>query len=258
MADAGTPPAKKAKRAGPAAPPNGADRSASDLDSVQLQLSQLRDAMIGLQTQVQYGVAQQARVQAEALRLLRGLAAHVGIETEDGVDEAPARAEPTVATPAANGAGHRPLLADAGQRMSPEVSTVRDLWSEWTVGRGGSPPVKLMEAAFQRKGRKGKGEPEYAPYLTWRGGGGRVFFHARKKIIDAVQTRLDAGADLNVVLDELEAEKRTHSFSSLKAYGQWLAKQAGGGAEETAPAEVEAVAAKAEAEAAAWQAPAAG
>lgn len=145
MADAGTPPAKKAKRAGPAAPPNGADRSASDLDSVQLQLSQLRDAMIGLQTQVQYGVAQQARVQAEALRLLRGLAAHVGIETEDGVDEAPARAEPTVATPAANGAGHRPLLADAGQRMSPEVSTVRDLWSEWTVGRGGYPPVKVRK-----------------------------------------------------------------------------------------------------------------
>ncbi len=68
-----------------------------------------------------------------------------------------------------------PTAGPPKYRLSRTVTTVPDLWREWTVGLGGGPAVQALEDSYGPRWRPSQEE--------------RVFFCRRKTIIDWVRTK---------------------------------------------------------------------
>jgi hypothetical protein len=83
--------------------------------------------------------------------------------------------------------------------MSRGITTIPELWSEWTVGRGGQLSVEALD---ERWGSH------------WRHGAEFQFYSRRKVIIDEIKRLLAGGREAMHVVDSLE-EQRNKSKASL-------------------------------------------
>ncbi|KAL1973712.1 hypothetical protein VTN31DRAFT_5272 [Thermomyces dupontii] len=93
--------------------------------------------------------------------------------------------------------------------MSREVKPVPDLWREWTEGLHGNPPVQVLESQHGSEWRREHNE--------------RMFFHRRKRIIDAIQERCRKGMPIRAAVEELE-QIRVRGNMSLHKLSEVLRK----------------------------------
>lgn len=89
-------------------------------------------------------------------------------------------------------------------KLSRTISTVPDLWKEWTVGLGGGPSVQYLEDSYGARWRPSQEE--------------RVFFCRRKALVDWIRTRLRErpATEAMVVVMELERFRLKHRMSLSK------------------------------------------
>jgi hypothetical protein len=101
-----------------------------------------------------------------------------------------------------------PRLPTAIERLAPEppayqllrgITTIPDLWREWTVGLGGQLSVEALD---ERWGSR------------WRRGAEFQFYSRRKVIIDEIKRLVAGGREAIDVVDSLE-EQRLRSKASL-------------------------------------------
>ena len=84
-------------------------------------------------------------------------------------------------------------------QLSRTISTVPDLWREWTAGLGGGPSVQSLDASYGAK---------WQPTGTER-----MFYCRRKVIIDAINTRKRKRASSNAAVEELELVRQRGQLS---------------------------------------------
>ena len=95
-------------------------------------------------------------------------------------------------------------------RMSRAVKTVRDLWLEWSQGINGGPSVRSLEEAHGSVWRRGqKGEHQW--------------FSMRKKVIDAINQRVQGGISVEVTIRELDSLCERNSWTVDKLC-KWVQK----------------------------------
>jgi hypothetical protein len=94
--------------------------------------------------------------------------------------------------------------------MSRTISTVPDLWREWTVGLGDNPAVQTLEDTYG---------PAWRP--TQRE---RVMFGRRKVIIDEIRARQAKGVSIPAAVEEVELI-RERSKKSLHGLSKMLKKR---------------------------------
>jgi hypothetical protein len=94
--------------------------------------------------------------------------------------------------------GQAPAWRDAvpSYRLSRQVTTVPDLWREWTIGLGGLPAVMALDAAYGSR---------------WRGPSERQYYSMRKVIIDEVLSitgnQLDDADAIAAAVEALERQR---------------------------------------------------
>ena len=100
--------------------------------------------------------------------------------------------------------GPGPGLAVPSYKLSRQVTTVPDLWREWTIGLGGMPSVAALDAAYGSR---------------WRSPSERQYYSMRKVIIDEVMAR--AGNSLEnqeAIGAAIEGIERERGAASLDKY----------------------------------------
>ncbi|EAS32210.3 uncharacterized protein CIMG_13776 [Coccidioides immitis RS] len=87
----------------------------------------------------------------------------------------------------------------ATYQLSRTITTVPDLWQEWTVGLGGGPSVQSLDALYGAK---------------WRPGGTeRMFYSRRKVIIDYINRQRQGSASGSAAVEELELVRQRGKLS---------------------------------------------
>jgi Centromere DNA-binding protein complex CBF3 subunit, domain 2/Transcriptional activator of glycolytic enzymes len=116
-----------------------------------------------------------------------------------------------IAPPAAEEAiDPQPLDPDAPaptHQMSRTISTVPDLYKEWTFGLGSAPAIQALEDAYGARWRPSQAE--------------RVFFSRRKVIISEIQRRQAEGEAPEAVAEELDLVRRRMK-TTLNGLQKWL------------------------------------
>jgi hypothetical protein len=128
-----------------------------------------------------------------------------------------ADADTAVTAAGAAGAAAGAAAEPPAYRLSRTVSTIPDLWKEWTVGLGSGPSVQSLEDLY---GARWRPSPEE-----------RVFFCRRKAIIDWIRTkqRSRPSAEPMVVVMELERFRRQQRASLAKLIVMLKNGECGGG-----------------------------
>ena len=115
---------------------------------------------------------------------------------------------PPLDTPGPSG----PALPPPKYRLSRRVTTVPDLWREWTVGFAGSPPVQALNNQWGSLWRKGPGETQY--YCT------------RKVIINEIisHSSCDRASEKAVRLLKTQRNEQCAKLMSLDAFERFNAR----------------------------------
>ncbi|KAK7205815.1 transcriptional activator of glycolytic enzymes-domain-containing protein [Myxozyma melibiosi] len=96
--------------------------------------------------------------------------------------------------------------------MSRDVTTVPELWQEWTIGLNGGPKVRELEEKFGTRWRSSSAE--------------RKFFCLRKVILDYIHRIGEMqGISLEEAVLQVEAIRKQHGFNSLQRLSDFLKKQ---------------------------------
>ena len=88
--------------------------------------------------------------------------------------------------------------------MACTLTTVRDLWREWTIGWSSGPAIQALEAVYGSRWRPSQKE--------------RVFFGRRKVIVDEISRCMALGKTFEVAVEELELVRSKGKFS---LHGLW-------------------------------------
>ncbi|WVQ79627.1 hypothetical protein IAT38_001727 [Cryptococcus sp. DSM 104549] len=81
--------------------------------------------------------------------------------------------------------------------MSRDVKTVPDLWTEYTVGWDGGPPVRAMYEGTNKKQKKGR---------RFKDDSERKFYRRRKRVLEMVESLVNSG------VNEVEAAQRVEEL----------------------------------------------
>ena len=86
-------------------------------------------------------------------------------------------------------------------------NSVFQLWTEWTLGLAGGPSIEALDRCWGSRWRTGSGEA--------------MFYSRRRKIINEIQRRVEAGTarDERQAVDQLEQLRGTRSLDWLGKNG---------------------------------------
>ena len=96
-------------------------------------------------------------------------------------------------------------------RLSRDITTVTEVWREWTEGLEGKPPIQDLEDQYKAAWRKYPGE--------------KVFFCRRKLIVDEVKSLIAGGMPENAAVNRMEAKRLDHNLSLRKLHDFIKAKK---------------------------------
>jgi hypothetical protein len=90
--------------------------------------------------------------------------------------------------------------------LSRTISTVPQLWREWTVGIGNGPSVQGLEDLYGPRWRQKQSE--------------KVLYGRRKVIIDEIRRRQAGGINVGAAMEELELIRQRGQISLYQLYQQ--------------------------------------
>lgn len=93
--------------------------------------------------------------------------------------------------------------------MARNITTINQLWEEWTVGLNGQPSIEELDRSYGPAWRPGNTERQY--------------YGRRRVIISEIRRRAALGETFVAVVDALERERLT-SGASLDKIGKGLKK----------------------------------
>src|SRR5436305_6260776 len=100
-----------------------------------------------------------------------------------------------------------PQAPPSAYRMLRGSDSVFQLWTEWTLGLAGGPSIEALDRCWGPRWRTGSGEA--------------MFYSRRRKIINEVRRRVEAGTarDERQAVDQLEQLRGTRSLDWLRKNG---------------------------------------